>query len=275
MDKLYDFINLTPNELLVATFLPYVIFDFLIYFFVVSNTFASQNPVVLYSIPLLAMAVISGAVGGNLFAYIFQTEKGHFISKKQFATGIVLGTIIGSMTAYLMAFVASPVLQSIGVNLSPASIALSVDPIALQISDMTHAFSFLSILTSYSFVFYLVVAISEELLVIITYKNLAQYFYAKHLPRDFAIYLSLALVGISWASLHWAAYGIEGLNVIAGIILAAVVGTIAFRVFSRMFWKDLDFTFMVTSHWAYDFTTVAGVMAIAMTTVPVHGVFLA
>ncbi|MGC8579898.1 MAG: hypothetical protein ACP5MB_07565 [bacterium] len=274
MDKLYDFINLTPNELLVSTFTPYIIFDLLLYFLVESNTFATVNPIILYSIPLLAMAVISGAVGGNLFAYIFQTEKGHFISKKQFVTGLVLGAIIGSMTAYLMAFVASPILQSIGLNLSPASIALSVDPVALQISNIMHAFSFLSILTSYSFVFYLVVAVSEELLVIITYKNLAQYFYAKHLPKDFAIYLSLILVGISWASLHWAAYGVDGLNVIAGIILAAIVGTIAFRVLSRMFWKDLDFTFMVTSHWAYDFTTAAGVMAIAMTTVPVHGVFI-
>ncbi len=274
MDKLYDFINLTPNELLVASFAPFIIFDFLLFFFVSNNTFAGQNPVILYSIPLLSMAVISGAVGGNLFKYLFQTEKGHFVSKKQFGEGIFAGAVVGIITAYASYFLASPILQSLGVNASPASIALSVDPVALQIANFTHAFSFLSVLTSYSFLFYLTVAVSEEMLVIITYKNLAQYFYAKKLPRDLAIYASLGLIGLSWASLHWAAYGAEGLNVIGGIIFAAIIGTVAFRALSRMVWKDLDFTFMVTSHWAYDFTVVSGVMAIAMTTVPVHGVFM-
>lgn len=273
MNKLYDFINLTPNELLVASFAPFIIFDFMLFFFMQNGTFSGQNPVILYSIPLLAMAVISGAVGGNLFKYIFQTEKGHFVSKKQFAEGLFAGGAIGVLTAYGSYYLASPILQAIGINVSPAAIVMSVDPIALQISNFTHAFSFLSILTSYTFLFYLVVAVSEELLVIITYKNLAQYFYAKGMSKDLAVYISLALIGISWASLHWAAYGAEGLNVIGGIIFAAIVGTVAFRALSRALWRDLDFTFMVSSHWAYDFTAVSGVLAIAMTTVHVPGVF--
>ncbi len=252
---LYDFINLNREEAFVTAIGVYIFFDIFIYFFVSNGQFQTVNVVLLYSIPLLFLAVLAGAVGGNAFAFFFQTAKGKFISKKQFVVGGLIALVIGIATAFASFFIGPSLFSIAGIHITPLAVALSVDPLTILIQN--------AVKSSYDILFFFVVAFSEEALVIVTYKLLADSLYGYGLERDTSQMVSLATIGVLWASLHWAAYGIEGVPVLAGIIFAAVVGTLAFRYASKLIYKDLDFSFMVMAHWAYDFALIAGVLSIA------------
>lgn len=252
---LYDFITLSRAEAMFTAIMVYVFFDFFIYFYVAAGQFSGVNVVLLYSIPLLVLAVFAGAVGGNAFKFFFQTAYGKFVSRKQFFSGIIIALVVGVGAAYLMAFIGPSLFAIAGIHITAAYATLSVDPLSVVITN--------GVSSSYEFLFFLVVAVSEEALVIVTYKLLADSLYGYGLSEGNAQFLSLITVGGLWASLHWAAYGIEGIPVIAGIISAMVVGTVAFRLMSKVIYKDLDFSFMVATHWAYDLSAIMGILAIS------------
>ena len=252
--------NETAWQSLIASLLGWVILDSYIYFAAVSGQFANVNPVELYTIGFYGFAILSGAVGGNLFRFLEISVSGHTIGRKQVFEGILFGSVVGFVLVFALYFIA-PSLSIIGLPSNSLTVTAAVDPVPLSI---LHFYS-VAFPSAYIIVFFLVVAIGEELMVLISFKSLDVTLRDWRLGGAVSILLALFVAGTFWGISHTAAYSLEGVPLIAGISEAIIIGTIFFRYLSFVIWKDLNFSFMVSSHFVYDvsLTTIVPSLSIA------------
>ena len=159
--------NETAWQSLIASLLGWVILDSYIYFAAVSGQFANVNPVELYTIGFYGFAILSGAVGGNLFRFLEISVSGHTIGRKQVFEGILFGSVVGFVLVFALYFIA-PSLSIIGLPSNSLTVTAAVDPVPLSI---LHFYS-VAFPSAYIIVFFLVVAIGEELMVLISFKSL-------------------------------------------------------------------------------------------------------
>ena len=254
----YDFIDENPYWSLAVAIGGWVAFYFLLYFWVISGQFETVNPVILYAIPAYFIAIGSGAVGQNLYEFLFYTSQGVSITRRQFAEGFV-GFAIGGAIIAVVYFVGPLVTASIngltglGLSIKGATLSVAVDPVPLTITQFMGVTSFVQIVTSYAFLLFLVVAIAEEFLVLVTYKLIAHFFASRGVSILMTILLSIFIAGVLWGAAHIPAYSEEGVNVLGGVFVAVIVGTLAFRLMSEFIFGDMNIVFMVSSHFAYDF----------------------
>ena len=252
--------NETAWQSLIAALLGWVILDSYIYFSYISGQFATVNPVELYTTGFYGFAILSGAVGGNLFRYLEISVRGNYIKRKQVFEGIFLGSAVGFVLVLALYFT-SPALSIVGIHSNALTVVAAVDPVPLAIM---HYYS-LAEPTGYTVLFFLIVAIGEELMVLISFKALDDTLRDWKFGFMVSVILALIVASSFWGLSHTAAYSLEGVPLIAGISEAIIIGTIFFRYLSFVIWKDMNFSFMVSSHFVYDLslTTVIPALSIA------------
>lgn len=273
MAQEYPFIRLGRLASLSSALGAWIFFYLYLYYQWSLGTFTQTNPLVLYALPSFFLTIAAGAVGGNLYRFLFYKRDGTPIKRKEALIGIPLGLLVGGMLVFTLHFV-SPAFASIGV---PQSIMLyAVTPEAPLIINYVHpalsitnVFSNLgSLIFSSAALFYLIVALSEEFLVLVTFKLLEDSFGRGKATGVMVVIAGIALSSLLWSLAHVPAYTSEGIPLIFGITFAAVTGAIVFRWLSELIWHNMNFPFMVSSHFMYDFMLATTLIPFAF--IPYH-----
>ena len=262
MDENYS--NETPWETLIAAMSGWIFMDLYIYFSYTSGQFAHVNPVELYSIGFYTFAIFAGAVGGTLFKFLTVSISGRIIHKKQMFEGLILGPIIGAVTIFTLYFI-SPLTSIIGLNISGSMATAAVTPLPLSITKFYNVV----IPSTYILLLFIVVALAEEFMVLISFKSLEETLRSKRMGLAFSIMISLLVVGSFWALSHIPAYSMEGVPLFSGLMEALIIGTIAFRYLSFVFWHDLNFSYMVSAHATYDILLVTAIPQLSLVPVSI------
>ncbi len=271
----YPYIKLSKWPALTSAIGAWVFFYLYLYYQYASGTFTKTNPIVLYALPAFFLAIASGAVGGNIYKYLFYKRDGTPITRKEVLEGIGLGLIIGISLVFILSFL-SPTFTSIGI---PKGIVLySVAPETSIIVNYLHPSlsiassisNLLSMIFSEEAVFFLIVALSEEFLVLVTFKLIEDAFDGSKLGFWSVVIIGLSISGMLWSLAHVFSYTTEGIPLLFGITFAAATGTIAFRLLSELIWHNMNFGFMASAHFAYDFVLATTIipLSFAIVTVP-------
>lgn len=277
--KLYTFISESPAQAFLSGFIPWIIFYLYLYFSVYTlsangqvqlsfSAFAAVNPVVLYAIPGLILAVMAGATGGKLFSFLEGTALGGEETRKRLAEGALYGLGIGAVTVVILYFLSPAVNAIVGLSITPLQMIAAADPVPLTLLNFYDIGSIFNPSFLYVFLLFWVVAFSEEYFVLVTYKLFRQSFYSVGLSLAGSMLLAAFLAGILWGGAHVPAYTFEGVPVILGIVTAILIGTLAFRLLSQVIFGNFNIAFMVTSHFMYDFGLAT--FATYLSFVPIH-----
>ena len=247
----------------------WIILWFFIYFAVHNGTFAGINPILLYWVPISVGAIFTGAIGGNIYEFLFVTRTGKIIHLKDVVKGAMIGAVVGTVLVFGLYYSSGSLLSIIGVK-TPLALVASVDPVPLYISKVVGVIPTFSISASISEIFHsydfwlmMVVAFSEEFLVLMTIRPFERYFLKKGYAAILAVLLAAIIAGLFWAVSHAAAYSFEGVPVISGIIMAFLLGTIFFRLLSEVIFKDFNIGFMVSAHFFYDFLLISVIVPLS------------